>query len=537
MTSDRDHRHRRARHLRRQHRRPARDPAADAAVVVEDGRVGLDRAGRAGARPPTAAIDLGGRTAHPRLRRLPQPPRLRRRPVRRVRRPDDRQPVRRRRHRRAPSPRPGPPPTTSCAPLLGRAGRRDARPGHHHRRDQERVRAERGRRGPGAADRRRGHAGDHVPRRPRRPAGVARPTRGLPRPGHRRDARTPPPRTPAGSTCSASRRRRTPSTATRRGRCSRPAGRAGLELRVHGNQLGPGPGRPAGRRAGRGQRRPLHVPVRRRRRRPGRRRRHTVATLLPGVEFCTRSPYPDAARLLDAGVSIALATDCNPGTCYSSSMPFMIALAVREMGLTPAQALYAATVGRAQVPASPRHRPDHRRRTGRPGRDRRPEPPPSRLPSGRPAGSGARAVGHIAGYGREQPAGRRSGCRADDHPDRRRGRDRHDVVDLAAGRGGQRHRRHGPLDALGPERRAPAVVRDQLRGHLRVLDRPRVPLSPAAGRGSTCCSLVGSDQHVLAAGDRFPAVPDRDDRPRSHHRQRPALHRHDARPVPARPSP
>ena len=57
----------------------------------------------------------------------------------------------------------------------------------------------------------------------------------------------------------------------------------------------------------------------------------TVATLLPGVEFSTRSPYPDARRLLDAGVVVALATDCNPGTCYSSSMPFVIALAVREM--------------------------------------------------------------------------------------------------------------------------------------------------------------------------------------------------------------
>jgi imidazolonepropionase len=74
----------------------------------------------------------------------------------------------------------------------------------------------------------------------------------------------------------------------------------------------------------------------------------TVATLLPGVEFCTRSPYPDATRLLAAGVSIALATDCNPGTCASSSMPFVIALAVRELGLTPAQALYAATVGSAR---------------------------------------------------------------------------------------------------------------------------------------------------------------------------------------------
>jgi len=74
----------------------------------------------------------------------------------------------------------------------------------------------------------------------------------------------------------------------------------------------------------------------------------TVATLLPGVEFCTRSPYPDAARLLAAGVSIALATDCNPGTCYSSSMPWVISLAVREMGLSPAQALFAATAGSAQ---------------------------------------------------------------------------------------------------------------------------------------------------------------------------------------------
>jgi imidazolonepropionase len=74
-----------------------------------------------------------------------------------------------------------------------------------------------------------------------------------------------------------------------------------------------------------------------------------VATLLPGVEFSTRSPYPEAAALLRAGASIALATDCNPGTCYSSSMPFVIALAVREMGLTPAQALYAATAGSAKA--------------------------------------------------------------------------------------------------------------------------------------------------------------------------------------------
>lgn len=75
----------------------------------------------------------------------------------------------------------------------------------------------------------------------------------------------------------------------------------------------------------------------------------TVATLLPGVEFSTRQPYPDARRLLDAGVSIALASDCNPGSCFTSSMPLCIALAVREMGLTPAEAVRAATVGGARA--------------------------------------------------------------------------------------------------------------------------------------------------------------------------------------------
>lgn len=73
----------------------------------------------------------------------------------------------------------------------------------------------------------------------------------------------------------------------------------------------------------------------------------TIATLLPGVEFSTRSPYPDARALLDAGVRVALASDCNPGSCFTSSMPFCIALAVREMGLTPGEALAAATVGGA----------------------------------------------------------------------------------------------------------------------------------------------------------------------------------------------
>jgi imidazolonepropionase len=72
-----------------------------------------------------------------------------------------------------------------------------------------------------------------------------------------------------------------------------------------------------------------------------------VATLLPGVEFSTRSPYPDARALLTAGVTVALATDCNPGSCYSTSMPLCIALAVREMRMSPAKSLWAATAGGA----------------------------------------------------------------------------------------------------------------------------------------------------------------------------------------------
>jgi imidazolonepropionase len=75
----------------------------------------------------------------------------------------------------------------------------------------------------------------------------------------------------------------------------------------------------------------------------------TVATLLPGVEFATRSPYPDARRLLDAGVTVALASDCNPGSCFTSSMPLCVALAVREMRMTTQEAVWAATAGGARA--------------------------------------------------------------------------------------------------------------------------------------------------------------------------------------------
>ncbi|QDZ14709.1 imidazolonepropionase [Humibacter ginsenosidimutans] len=75
----------------------------------------------------------------------------------------------------------------------------------------------------------------------------------------------------------------------------------------------------------------------------------TVCTLLPGVEFSTKHPYPDARALLAAGVTLALASDCNPGSCFTSSMPFVIALAVRELGMTPDEALWAATAGGARA--------------------------------------------------------------------------------------------------------------------------------------------------------------------------------------------
>lgn len=74
---------------------------------------------------------------------------------------------------------------------------------------------------------------------------------------------------------------------------------------------------------------------------------NTVATLLPGAEFSTRAEWPDARRLIDAGATVALSTDCNPGSSFTSSMPFCIALAVRDMGMTPNEALWSATAGGA----------------------------------------------------------------------------------------------------------------------------------------------------------------------------------------------
>jgi imidazolonepropionase len=76
---------------------------------------------------------------------------------------------------------------------------------------------------------------------------------------------------------------------------------------------------------------------------------NTVATLLPGAEFSTRATYPDAKKLFAAGVTVALATDCNPGSSYTTSMSFCIAVAIRDMGFSPEQAIWSATLGGAKA--------------------------------------------------------------------------------------------------------------------------------------------------------------------------------------------
>ena len=131
------------------------------------------------------------------------------------------------------------------------------------------------------------------------------------------------------------------------------AGRAaGLLPRVHANQLGPGPGVQVAVAAGAASAdhctylSDADVDTLASSGSPG---SGTVATLLPGVEFSTRQPYPDARRLLDAGVTVALATDCNPGSCFTSSMPLCVALAVREMRMTTQEAVAAATSGGARA--------------------------------------------------------------------------------------------------------------------------------------------------------------------------------------------
>lgn len=121
--------------------------------------------------------------------------------------------------------------------------------------------------------------------------------------------------------------------------------RSGLGGRVHANQLGPGPGVRVAVEAGAASAdhcnhlSPDDVEMLA--------SGPTVATLLPAADFSTRSPYADARLLIDAGATVALATDCNPGSSFTTSMPFCIALAVRELYMTADEALWAATRGGA----------------------------------------------------------------------------------------------------------------------------------------------------------------------------------------------
>ena len=122
---------------------------------------------------------------------------------------------------------------------------------------------------------------------------------------------------------------------------------AGLQPRVHANQLGPGPGVQLAVECAAAS--ADHCTYLDDADVDALASSATVATLLPGVEFSTRQPYPDARRLLGAGVTVAIATDCNPGSCFTSSMPLCIALAVREMRMTTQEALWAATAGGARA--------------------------------------------------------------------------------------------------------------------------------------------------------------------------------------------
>jgi imidazolonepropionase len=123
--------------------------------------------------------------------------------------------------------------------------------------------------------------------------------------------------------------------------------RAGLGLRVHGNQLGPGPG---ARLAVEMDAASVdHCTYLEAADIEALAASDTVATFLPATDFSTRQPYPDARPVIEAGASVAIATNCNPGSSYTTSMAFCIALAVREMGMTAEEALRAATLGGARA--------------------------------------------------------------------------------------------------------------------------------------------------------------------------------------------
>ncbi len=123
--------------------------------------------------------------------------------------------------------------------------------------------------------------------------------------------------------------------------------KAGLGLRVHGNQLGPGPGVQLAVEMGAAS--VDHCTYLTDADVEALADSDTVATFLPATDFSTRQPYPDARRVIDAGATVAVATNCNPGSSYTTSMGFCLALAVRDLKMTADEALQAATRGGARA--------------------------------------------------------------------------------------------------------------------------------------------------------------------------------------------
>jgi imidazolonepropionase len=121
----------------------------------------------------------------------------------------------------------------------------------------------------------------------------------------------------------------------------------GLGLRVHANQLGPGPGAKLAAELGAAS--ADHVTYLTQDDIWALADANVVATLLPVADLSTREPWPDARGLLEAGATVALATDCNPGTSFTTNMPIVIALAVTAMRMTVAEAVWSATAGGARA--------------------------------------------------------------------------------------------------------------------------------------------------------------------------------------------
>ena len=373
MSQHPDPPHRRAGHQRPRPRRPARHRRGRRARRRGrhrrlGGQVGRRAPGRRGVRRRRACCA-------PRLRRQPQPPGLRRRPGGGVRGPDGRRALRRGRHphhvaatreatdeqltshvarlvqemRRQGTTtveiKSGYGLTTRTRPAASRSpASSPTRPPSWRTRRPRRHRPGRLRRAGHRPDARGRPPAREVDRRVLRARGLRR------RPGARRPRGGPGCRAPGAAACQPA-----------RARARRPAGRElGLLAVDHCTYLDDADV-DALRDSG------------------------TIATLLPGVEFSTRQPYPDVRRLLDAGVRVALASDCNPGSCFTSSIPLCVALAVREMGMTPAEAVYAVTRARRGRARSRRRGCAGPRPPGRPGAARRSHPRAPRLPARRPA--------------------------------------------------------------------------------------------------------------------------------------------------------